>query len=208
MQNVKNIIFDYGNVIFMIDFNTVRQKFIDLGVKNVDSFFGHLQQDPVFDLLDRGDISAADFRDHVRELAGQPSLTDEQIDDAWNSILIGVQPSVHDVLLELKKKYRTFLLSNNNEIHYAWIMDYLQREFGMDGNDSLFEKTYYSHLARKRKPDAEMFNQVLQENGLVAEETLFVDDSPQHIASARKLGLQTYLMTAPDNIINLAQQLL
>ncbi|MFD2145728.1 HAD family hydrolase [Mucilaginibacter antarcticus] len=52
----------------------------------------------------------------------------------------------------------------------------------------------------KRKPDAEIFEQVLTENNLDPAETLFIDDSPQHLATAKKLGLQTYLMTAPDNI--------
>jgi putative hydrolase of the HAD superfamily len=70
----------------------------------------------------------------------------------------------------------------------------------MKDNSDLFEKTYYSHLMGKRKPDAEIFEQVLRENNLNPAETLFIDDSPQHLETARKLGLQTYLMTAPDNI--------
>jgi putative hydrolase of the HAD superfamily len=104
------------------------------------------------------------------------------------------------LLLDLKSKYRTFLLSNINPIHYDYIMDYLGREFGYDGNDHLFEKVYYSHLVGKRKPNAEIFEQVLNENNLDPAETLFIDDSPQHIATAAKLGINTYLMTAPDNI--------
>ncbi|HAL83421.1 MAG TPA: HAD family phosphatase, partial [Mucilaginibacter sp.] len=93
-----------------------------------------------------------------------------------------------------------FLLSNINQIHYDFIMDYLKIEFGFDGNSHLFEKTYYSHLVGKRKPDAAIFEQVLNENNLNPAETLFIDDSPQHIATAQKLGIQTYLMAAPDSI--------
>lgn len=70
----------------------------------------------------------------------------------------------------------------------------------MENNDGLFEKVYYSHLMGKRKPDAEIFEQVLLENNLDPTETLFIDDSPQHLETAKKLGLQTYLITAPDNI--------
>lgn len=109
-------------------------------------------------------------------------------------------PGTHELLLKLKKKYCTFLLSNNNEIHYRYILDYLKKDFGLKDNEHLFEKTYYSHLARKRKPDLYFFEQVLNEKNLKPEQTLFIDDSPQHLAVAETLGLKTFLMTAPDTL--------
>ena len=197
MQNIKNIILDYGNVIFMIDFARVRDAFIALGIKNVDDFFGHKAQDPLFDSFDRGEISIEEFRDGIREKANRPDLTDQQIDDAWNALLIGVPEGKHRILEQLKTHYRTFLLSNNNELHYNWIMDYLQKEYGItDGNDSFFEKAYYSHHMNLRKPDANIFERVIAETGIVPDETLFIDDSPQHLETAAKLGLHTALCTA------------
>ncbi len=92
------------------------------------------------------------------------------------------------------------MLSNINAIHYDYIMGYLKTDFGFEGNDHLFEKTYYSHLTRKRKPELAIFEQVLNENNLNPEETLFIDDTPGHLKGAKKLGIQTYLLTAPDNI--------
>ncbi|WP_295769325.1 HAD family phosphatase [uncultured Mucilaginibacter sp.] len=206
MKNIKNIIFDYGNVIFSIDFERVQKSLKDLGIKDVEVFFGHLQQDPVFDAFDRGQITSAQFRDKIREKAGKNDLTDEQIDAAWNSILIGIADGNHDLLLKLKDKYRTFLLSNINDIHYHFIMKYLNNNFGFDGNDHLFEKVYYSHFTGKRKPEQAIFEQVLFENGLNASETLFIDDSPQHLKGAEKLGIQTYLMKYPDTIQEFAKR--
>jgi FMN phosphatase YigB (HAD superfamily) len=200
MTPIKNIIFDYGNVIFHIDFNKVAQAWKDLGITNAHEFYGHRQQDDVFNALETGQISPEAFADRIRELTGKPELTNEQINYAWNQIFIGIPKGNHELLLQLKGKYRTFLLSNINAIHYDYVHDYLKREYGMDDNSGLFEKTYYSHLVGKRKPDAEIFEQVLQENNLDPAETLFIDDSPQHLETAKKLGLQTYLMTAPDNI--------
>jgi len=202
MQNIKNIIFDYGNVIFHIDFKRVQQAFRDLGIENVEDFFGHRKQDPVFDLLDRGEITNADFRNKVREIVNRPDLTDEQIDNAWNSIFIDTPVAYIHLLKEAKAKYRTFLLSNTNAIHEIFFTDYIKKHFNLNSNDPLFEKVYYSHLVGKRKPEPEIFQQVLVENGLKAEETLFIDDSPQHIEGAKKLGIHTHLLTAPDNIIN------
>jgi putative hydrolase of the HAD superfamily len=200
MQNIKNIIFDYGNVIFNIDFTKVAEAWKQLGINNAAEFYGHRQQDPVFNLLERGEISVEDFRDRIRELSGKPDLTDQQIDNAWNTIFLDIPQGNHELLKKVKDKYRTFLLSNINAIHYDYVHSYLQKEFGMANNDDLFEKIYYSHLVGKRKPDAEIFEQVLHENNLDPAETLFIDDSPQHLETAQKLGMQTYLMTAPDNI--------
>jgi len=200
MKNIKNIIFDYGNVIFSIDFSLAQQAFSNLGITNADNFFGHLQQDAIFDAFDRGEITAAQFRDRIREIADNPVLTDNQIDAAWNSMLLGIAAGNHELLLSLKDKYRTFLMSNINDIHYTHIMNYLRREFNFNGNDHLFERVYYSHLVGKRKPDAAFFQQLLDENKLDPAETLFIDDSPQHLESAKTLGIQTYLMKAPDTL--------
>ena len=200
MQNIKNIIFDYGNVIFSLDFNKSLQAWNDLGIENADKFYGHKTQNNIFDDFERGDISADEFRTHIRIIANNPQLSDVQINHAWNSLLVGIAEGNHELLLKLKPKYRTFLLSNINAIHFDFIMSYLKTQFGFEGNDHLFEKAYYSHLMRKRKPDAEIFEQVLNENKLNPAETLFIDDSPQHIATAQKLGIKTFLMTSPDNI--------
>jgi len=207
MQNIKNIIFDYGNVIFTLDFIKSHQAWEALGIDNASDFYSHKVQDPVFTAFERGDIDAVGFRKRIREITGKPGLTDQQIDHAWNSLLVGVAEGNHELLLGLKTKYRTFLLSNINEIHFNYIMNYLNNEFGFDGNDHLFEKLYYSHHVGKRKPEVEIFEQVLTENNLDPAETLFIDDSPQHIATAQKLGIQTYLMTAPDSIQALFKRL-
>jgi FMN phosphatase YigB (HAD superfamily) len=200
MQNIKNIIFDYGNVIFNIDFLKAQKAWNQLGISNAADFFGHKQQDEIFDKFDRGEVSANEFRAYIRHKSGNPALTDAQINDAWNSMLLGIEPGNHELLLDLKGKYRTFLLSNINAIHYDHIMNYLKTDFGFDGNDHLFEKAYYSHLTGQRKPEARIFQMVLDENNLNPAETLFIDDSPQHLAGAEKLGIQTLLMTRPDTI--------
>jgi FMN phosphatase YigB (HAD superfamily) len=206
MKNIKNIIFDYGNVIFSLDFLKSQQAWKKLGIDNASEFYGHKTQDPVFNAFERGDITPEHFRNRIREIAGNPNLSDQQIDYAWNSLLVGIVDGNHELLLDLKKEYRTFLLSNINAIHYDYIMNYLKTEFGFESNEHLFEKTYYSHLTGKRKPETEIFEQVLKENDLDPKETLFIDDSPQHLATAQKLGIQTYLMTAPDTIQQLFKQ--
>lgn len=195
MEKIKNIIFDYGNVIFEIDFKIAQKALSQLGIPNIDNFFGHKGHDNLFSELETGAISPAEFRDGIREAAQNAALTDEEIDAAWNSLLLGVPENVHEVLSKVKNKYRTFLLSNTNQIHYDYIMDYLKKEYEVENNDHLFEKAYYSQLMFLRKPHVEIFEQVIKENNLNPEETLFIDDSPQHLIGAKKAGLHTLLMT-------------
>src|SRR5690606_37573661 len=121
-----------------------------------------------------------EFYEGIRDVSGKSELTDDQIRDAWNALLIGIPPKNHDILLDMKSKYRTFLLSNNNEIHYEYVMNYLNSDFGLADNSGFFEKDYYSHLMGMRKPNRDIFEFVIEEQKLIPEETLFIDDSPQH----------------------------
>ncbi|GBL35160.1 D-ribitol-5-phosphate phosphatase [Filimonas sp.] len=58
-----------------------------------------------------------------------------------------------------------------------------------------FDRIYLSHRVGLRKPNPAIFELVLRENQLKADETLFIDDSPQHIEAAKKLGIQTIHVT-------------
>jgi putative hydrolase of the HAD superfamily len=202
MQNIKNIIFDYGNVIFEINFKKAQDAFTQLGINNVEDFFAHKNHNTLFDDFEIAGITPDDFRAGIRTAANNSNLTNEQIDEAWNSLLIGVSANNHDVLLKVKEKYRTFLLSNNNEIHYDWIINYIKKEFGINNYNDYFEKAYFSQQMRLRKPNTNIFEQVIRENNLNPAETLFIDDSPQHIDGAKKAGLHTLLMNVHPEKLN------
>jgi putative hydrolase of the HAD superfamily len=207
MKEIKNIIFDYGNVIYEIDFQRSQEEFTKLGIKNVESIFAHSGQNSLFDEFDKGLISADEFRQGVRDLSGIKSLTDSEINNAWNSLLIGIPEGIHPILKQLKEKYRTFLLSNNNEIHYATITNYLKEQYKLENNDLFFEKDYYSHLMGMRKPNKDIFEYVIDKHGLIPEETLFIDDSPQHLETGKALGLKTVLFNTPKDFKKLIDSL-
>jgi len=119
-------------------------------------------------------------------------------------MLLGIPSGNLETLLLAKNNYRTFLLSNNNAIHYDWILKYLLAEFQLvNGMADYFEKDYYSHLMGMRKPNTDIFEFVLQAHGLNKTETLFIDDSPQHIATAKQLGLHTHLMLKEDHLLDI-----
>ncbi|HNP08870.1 MAG TPA: HAD-IA family hydrolase, partial [Cyclobacteriaceae bacterium] len=127
---------------------------------------------------------------------------DEEIDYCLNAMLLDI-PSERLQLLEgLKNKFDLFLLSNTNSIHFRKFNE-IASQSGIREIDSYFSKAYYSHLIRMRKPDPEIFEKVIQENGLHASKTLFIDDNLSNIEGARKLGINTVHLTNPNQLFEL-----
>ena len=91
----------------------------------------------------------------------------------------------------LKEKYKLFLFSNTNLIHYEAFISSFRDQYGHDGFHEYFDRAYYSHDMNQRKPDPAAFLYIVNENNLLPGETLFVDDSYANIAGAMEAGLQT-----------------
>ncbi len=187
----KNIIFDLGGVILNIDYLLAVKSFKDAGLGNFDTFFSQAQQRSLFDLYEKGQISSSDFRKELKTFCKE-GIDDTTIDTAWNSMLLDLPAERLDLLKKFQKTHRTFLLSNTNEIHIDTFNIYLQNNFNIPDLAGHFEKLYLSYKVGMRKPDAEIFELVLSENNLDPQQTLFIDDSVQHIETAKKLGIQTY----------------
>jgi glucose-1-phosphatase len=190
ISGIKNIIFDLGGVIIDIHYNKTIEQFKNVGFDDFENIYSLMKQSDLFTLLETGKIPAQAFRDELRKF--QRHLTDEQIDNAWNT-MIGNMPVEHLHLLQsLQKGYRTFLLSNTNEIHMGYFTQYLVDKFGHNPLLDMFERVYFSHEIGKRKPDANAYEAVLKDAGLAAHETLFIDDLEANIEGARKVGILAY----------------
>jgi HAD superfamily hydrolase (TIGR01509 family) len=189
--DIKNIIFDLGGVILNIDYQLTIDAFKRLGFEDFDAVFTQAKQTGVFDKLDKGLITPKEFRAGVRELAGKP-FTDEQIDNAWNAMLLDFPKDRLKLLEQVHSQYRTFLLSNTNQVHIEVYNQILLNTFGVKDLSHFFEKEYYSHVIHMRKPNAEVYEYILEQNGLDKQETLFIDDTEQHIKGAVAVGLNAY----------------
>ena len=194
---IKNIIFDLGGVILNIDYHLTIEAFKRLGVKNFDTLFSQAQQNGLFDHLDKGLVTPQEFRDNLRQLVGI-NLSDTLINDAWNAMLLDFPVNRIDLLKSIRPYYKTFLLSNTNAIHIEEYNKLLLKTFGLENLSFLFDREYYSHIIGMRKPDKEVFQHIIDENHLNPAETVFIDDSIQHVESARKLGIQAYHLNIPQ----------
>jgi putative hydrolase of the HAD superfamily len=191
MKKIKTIIFDFGGVIINIDYRYTIQAFVDLGIQDFETRYFELKDSLFFDGMETGMITPVEFRKRIRGMSDL-TLTDEQIDHAWNAILLDLPKQNIEFLEQLKKRYPLFLLSNTNEIHERSFMNMIGKQFGEDTFDKIFHNVYLSHHLNMRKPDPEIYRYVIKENNLVAGETLFVDDFSENIEAAKTTGLQTF----------------
>jgi putative hydrolase of the HAD superfamily len=204
-EHIKNVIFDFGAVILDIDGQRTIDAFAALGVPQFNTFKDFLYthaHTSLFVDIEIGAISPDVFRESIRQWSGQPQLTDTHIDHAWNAMLVGYRMERLQLLESLKHKYRTFLLSNTNIIHWQHFTAMLE-PFGYEGLHQLFEKDYYSHTLKMRKPHRDIYERVLQDAGINANETLFLDDNAMNIEGARKLGIQCIQVTPENDMLSI-----
>jgi putative hydrolase of the HAD superfamily len=201
LNKYKNIIFDLGGVLLNIDYSVLIRSFSCIGLEHFEEHFSQAQQEKFFDLYEKGLISSAEFTQRLKNHC-KPGTTDKDIEDAWNSMLFDLPEERMALLKKLKNTHRIFLLSNTNEIHMNWINNYLLKDFNIPDFKDCFEKVYLSYQIKMRKPDVEIFELVINENDLLPNETLFIDDSLQHLESAKKLGIQTYWLDVKKESIN------
>ena len=191
LTGVKNIIFDYGGVIINIDFKHTINAFKELGFLNIEESIFQSKGSNLLEKTEKGQITIKDFRDEVR-LISKKKLTNEQIDFAWNALLLDMPTERIRLVEDLKTRYRVFLLSNTNVIHYTKYLKSLQQEFGYNDFNSLFEKAWFSHELGMIKPTKEIYNYVLNDASILANETIFIDDSEVNIKGAKMVGLKVY----------------
>ncbi|HTJ49769.1 MAG TPA: HAD family phosphatase [Cyclobacteriaceae bacterium] len=199
---IKNLIFDLGGVILDLSVPHTLQAFSTLSSLPLDEVKHKFITSPEFESYEKGGISDVEFREFVREVY-HVKATDAQIDLCWNAMLRGVPLIKTELLSRLMNSYRVFLLSNTNGIHLDFINNViLPRDVKTTSLDPFFHRTYYSHLMRMRKPDAEIYLAVLAENKLNANETLFLDDNKYNIEGAAAVGIKTVHVTTPDLILD------
>lgn len=184
---------DFGGVLLNIDYKRTEDAFVSLGISDFSQKYSQLRQTDVFDLMETGKITRVEFIASLRQMSGR-ELTDHEIITAWNAMLLDLPLRRLQILQQLQIHYDLFLLSNTNEIHEEAFNKTLKSLTGFDSIGVFFDKVYFSHRIGMRKPNAEIFRHILEENGLTPEKTLFIDDSPQHIEGAKLLGIQTIFL--------------
>jgi putative hydrolase of the HAD superfamily len=202
LKNIKNLIFDLGGVILDIDIERTIRGFRNAGMQHIFPEEIMFSSHPFFEKYETGMISSDVFRNELRRITLN-HLIDDEIDAIWNALIVGFEPAKIELLKKLKTKYRTFLLSNTNAIHEVAYNKILKETTGVENLRLLFEDIFYSHIIHLRKPDPEIFKYILNQTGLVPEETLFIDDLEINLNSAARFGIRTYHLSGQDSILKI-----
>ena len=197
-NNITTLIFDFGGVIINLDLPQCIQNFKNLGLDNFEQHLSLFGQKDFFLQFEIGQIGTKEFRANIRKLCPKP-LTDTQIDEAWCSFLCDIPNEKLEMLLDLKKKFRVLMLSNTNPLH---IEVSAAREFSRLGKtrDDFFDKCYLSYEMKLAKPNPVIFETLLADAGVSADECLFLDDGLKNIEVAQELWIQSYLVKPNEDL--------
>lgn len=205
IKGIKNLLFDQGGVIVDIERDRCLEELRRLGLEAPERFVGLYKQDGPFFALENGDITLDEFHDALRPL--MPSgVTNEQMDYAFSSFIVGIPLHRLQALRQLRKRYKTYILSNTNPLMFEGV---IARNFAQEGLDvnAYFDGVTVSYLAHSNKPDRKIFDYAIATMGIVPEETLFFDDGQENLDAASRLGFKTALVEPGCEFIDIINQL-
>ncbi len=190
MERIKNIVFDFGGVIVNFSREAAVKKFEEIGVANANDLLDAYHQKGAFLQVEDGTINAEEFRIILSELAGK-ELSYEQVKEGWLGFMLDVPQYRLEYLLELRKKYKLYILSNTNPYVMSWARS---NDFTIAGRplDEYFDKIYTSYELKAVKPGKTIFELMIKDADMLPGETLFIDDGPANIKMAKELGMMTF----------------
>lgn len=196
----KVIVFDLGKVIFDYDVNIISKKLSEYSTEknlfeDMDVFM--FSNKDLFMKYEKGQISSVAFYNKLVDLASLKILSFEKFTDIWNDIFTPIDDVV-ELINSLSKKYELAILSNTNDLHF----DYLYKKYSNFFTN--FKKLHLSYLMNSRKPDTDIYLQVIKYHNLKPENIFFTDDNQENIDIAKEIGIKAYKF---ENITKLRQNL-
>ncbi|MBU2020603.1 MAG: HAD family phosphatase [Bacteroidetes bacterium] len=186
------IIFDLGGVLINLNYQATVDAFEKLGGNTFKQMYSQASQSNLFDEFETGKISSFHFINRLLDLL--PSGTNaNQVAHAWDAMILEFELPRLQLISKILKEKPVFLLSNTNDLHMVKVRRKLSA-LSAQPLEELFTKVYLSQEIGMRKPNPEPFNLILQENKLKPSNTLFIDDTQQHIDGAKALGITAELL--------------
>lgn len=188
MSKIKNIIFDWGNVLIDVTMERFNESCKEAGIVFTEKEVNSTHKDGFFLEYEKGIISDVEFRKELN-LRAKANISDEKIDYIWNTMLGSVPLKKLELLNSLKEKFDLYLLSNTNSIHWNTYSKKVFSYKGLNVND-FFKKVYLSYELHVLKPDTSIFEKAVVDAGINIDETLYIDDSLINCEAAKSLGMK------------------
>lgn len=198
---IKTIIFDFGDVFINLDKPAIEREIKALGVPEITSDMLHQASE-----YEKGLISSQEFVDYFTNKF--PNIKAEDFIKAWNAIILDFPEYRLEFIEQLAKdnNYKLILLSNTNAFHIEQVIENMSLE-RYNRFKASFDPFYLSHEIHLSKPSANIYEFVINENNLNAEECLFIDDTKANTDAAAELGIHVWnLIPGKDDIVNLFEE--
>ena len=200
---IKAAIFDLGNVLFELNFGKWRS---EMSALLGDNFSEDMH---CIHLYETGQISTEVFIKEVLKLAVHEKAGASDVILAWNALLKEMPPEPLRLLKQIRKNYKVYLLSNNNDLHCEWFYSHVKDKYGIRQFDrEYFDFAYYSQRIGLSKPDPECYQKVLKDIGMSAEQVIYFDDQPNNIAAAARLGILSVQVDHPSDLASKVNMLI
>lgn len=174
---IKCFMFDIGGVIVEFANSMYYDYLNEISGKDRESIDRIV--DPLLARMEIGIISRDQFESVI---ARRLRIQKKQVQ--WKQFYYNtmrVDSSMLKLIEKLHKKYTTAFLSNIDKSHHTYTLRRI--------NPGIFDFGFESFSLRLRKPDPEVYKQVLDSMGLEPHETVFIDDKKENIYTAKMVGL-------------------
>ncbi|MFA5973676.1 MAG: HAD family phosphatase [Lentimicrobiaceae bacterium] len=197
-SKIKNLIFDLGGVLLNINPLLSLLELEKISGISKDELIVKFVSEKIFEKFDTGSLNPAQFRSKLCQILNC-SVSDSEIDRTWNELLLDFPLPRVELLQQLRKNYRVFLLSNTNSIHFDHYTHEFYEKYGIRMAD-LFDKLFLSYEIGIHKPDAGIYTYVLQHAHINPSESVFIDDSLPNIEAAFRQGITGIHIQTGDDV--------
>ncbi|MBS3757821.1 MAG: HAD family phosphatase [Desulfobacterales bacterium] len=198
-MSIKAIIFDLGGVILDSPFEIFAafEKQHGLSENFLNRVIVESGRQGAWARLERGELTLEDFFDAFDEEirhAGA-NISSRDLMSAVNDFANLRPEMIHRVRRLREAGYRVGALTNN------WFLANGSTSTGMDRLRAEFDVFVESSRAGVAKPDPKIYEMVLDELGVNAEEAVFLDDIGRNLKPAREMGMTTIKVTSVENAL-------
>lgn len=196
---IKAIIFDLGGVILKTkdkNLGTTIAKKLGVPYEKVLPLY-HSEMN---DRIDLGEVTQEEFNTYVVDALNISRDKRHLIDQVMECETF-IDELFLDKVGQLRNDYKIGLLSNySNDLR-----DKIEKKWEIGG---AFDEIVISYEVGLLKPDAAIYQLMLDRLGVQPEEAVFVDDQLPNIEGARKVGLNTILHESREQVFDALREIL
>ncbi|MFN8280090.1 MAG: HAD family phosphatase [Saprospiraceae bacterium] len=200
---LQNIVFDFGGVLLNLDESRTIK-----GLQEVlDPALSADLMEQVIHPYERGEISEEAFFNRLQRRSVKV-LNGDAYFYIWNAMLLDMPEQRLNMLRELRKQYKLYLLSNTNITHVRNVFRYLHNTHGVKDFGSYFQEVFLSHDIHLRKPDQAIYEYVIHRAGIDPALSLFIDDKPENTEAASACGFRVWTHDPAQEIADVISHIL